>query len=55
MLTFAEEILPGTDFVPSLTLTWIYKFVVRDNASFEDYVAKRSKRRQIIQSFNQAQ
>jgi hypothetical protein len=49
--TFVEEILPGTDFIPSVTLTWIYKYVVRDDASFEAYVAKRQHRKRIVESF----
>ena len=27
IFTFLEEILPFTDFIPSFTLTWIYKYV----------------------------
>lgn len=23
-----EELLPGTDFIPTFTLTWIYKYVI---------------------------
>lgn len=49
--TFAEELLPGTDFVPSLTLTWIYKYVVRDDASFEDFAAKRQRRKRAIEAY----
>lgn len=26
VLTFVEEILPGTDIIPSFTLTWIYTY-----------------------------
>lgn len=26
VLTFIEEILPGTDIIPSFTLTWIYTY-----------------------------
>lgn len=48
--TFAEEILPGTDFIPSLTLTWIAKYVVRDDASFAAFVSKRKRRQQILES-----
>ena len=29
-LTFAEEILPGTDVVPTFTLMWIYTFLIRN-------------------------
>ncbi|MFH6996998.1 hypothetical protein ACHRVZ_03640 [Flavobacterium sp. FlaQc-57] len=26
VLTFVEEILPGTDIIPSFTITWIYTY-----------------------------
>ncbi|MFC6877447.1 hypothetical protein ACFQZF_12070 [Flavobacterium myungsuense] len=29
ILTFLEEIIPFTDFIPSFTLTWIYKYLIR--------------------------
>lgn len=29
ILTFLEEIIPFTDFIPSFTLTWIYKYLLR--------------------------
>ncbi|KAB1154120.1 hypothetical protein [Flavobacterium luteum] len=29
ILTFVEEIIPFTDFIPSFTLTWIYKYLLR--------------------------
>ncbi len=32
-ITFIEEILPGIDFIPTFTLTWIY----------ENYIAKNKK------------
>jgi len=28
-LTFLEEIIPFTDFIPTFTLTWIYKYLLR--------------------------
>lgn len=37
-LTFAEEILPGTDVVPTFTLMWVYTFLIRKKA-----VAKASQ------------
>ena len=34
VVTFLEEILPFSDFIPTFTLTWIYNFIIRDkNAS----------------------
>ncbi len=32
MFSFAEEILPGTDFIPSFTLGWIFRKVGQRNA-----------------------
>ncbi|MEO5995274.1 MAG: hypothetical protein ABIN89_01165 [Chitinophagaceae bacterium] len=26
LFNFAEEILPGTDFIPTFTITWIWKY-----------------------------
>jgi len=26
---FAEELLPGTDFIPTFTLTWIYTYLIK--------------------------
>jgi hypothetical protein len=38
--TFMEEILPGTDIIPGLTFTWIFKYVIRDRQSFARYARK---------------
>lgn len=32
-IAFAEEILPGTDVVPTFTLMWIYTFLIRKKDS----------------------
>ncbi len=29
IFTFIEEALPGTDFIPSFTLTWVYVYFVK--------------------------
>lgn len=29
ILTFIEEVLPGTDIIPSFTLMWVYTFVYK--------------------------
>lgn len=39
--TFLEELLPGTDILPGLTLTWIFKYGVRDKTSYANYLRKR--------------
>ena len=30
VVTFLEEILPFSDFIPTFTLTWIYNYIIRD-------------------------
>ncbi|WP_378173333.1 hypothetical protein [Aquimarina sp. SS2-1] len=39
VITFIEEIIPGTDIIPSFTLMWIYTFVLNK----EDISEKDSK------------
>ncbi|PCJ94171.1 MAG: hypothetical protein COA50_13550 [Flavobacteriaceae bacterium] len=29
LVTFVEELIPGTDFVPSFTLMWLYTYVFK--------------------------
>lgn len=29
VITFLEEILPFTDFIPTFTLTWIYNYLIK--------------------------
>jgi len=29
--SFVEEALPGLDFIPTFTLTWIYTYVIKNN------------------------
>ena len=28
-ISFFEELIPGLDFIPTFTLTWIYKYVIK--------------------------
>ena len=30
IFTFIEEIIPGTDFIPTFTIMWLYSFVFKD-------------------------
>ncbi len=30
MVNFIEEALPGVDIIPTFTLTWIYKYLIKD-------------------------
>ncbi|MBC2840647.1 hypothetical protein [Robiginitalea sp. SC105] len=32
-IAFAEELLPGTDIIPSFTLMWIYTYLIRRGKS----------------------
>lgn len=52
--TLVEEALPFTDVIPSVTLTWAYRYLVRDNASFEAFVKQRLKRKSIRDSYEAA-
>ena len=29
LITFVDEIVPGLDVIPTFTLTWIYKFLIK--------------------------
>lgn len=29
ILTFVEEIIPGLDIIPSFTITWIYRYIIK--------------------------
>lgn len=29
VLEFLEELIPGTDFIPTFTLTWIYTYLIK--------------------------
>jgi len=29
MVSFIEELIPGLDFIPTFTLTWIYKYIIK--------------------------
>ncbi len=33
MVSFLEEIIPGLDIIPTFTLTWIYKFIIKKGNS----------------------
>ncbi len=38
ILVFVEEILPGTDLIPSFTLMWLYTFVWKSAASRKEII-----------------
>ncbi|NQY07083.1 MAG: hypothetical protein HRT68_13065 [Flavobacteriaceae bacterium] len=37
-----EELIPGLDFVPTFTLTWIYEFVIKGNKASEKIIEIKS-------------
>ncbi|MEM0996797.1 MAG: hypothetical protein AAGN35_06950 [Bacteroidota bacterium] len=43
---FVEEFLPGTDVIPSLTLTWLLKYGVLDKHSFTAFARRRARKKQ---------
>jgi len=38
LASFFEEILPGLDFIPTFTLTWIYQYVLSGKKVSEDVI-----------------
>ena len=37
---FVEEIMPGTDFIPTATLMWVYTFIVKKDSSLKAIAQK---------------
>lgn len=33
IFSFIEEIIPGTDFIPTFTIMWLYTYVIKSNAN----------------------
>lgn len=46
--TFLEELLPGTDWIPSFTITWGMKYIVRENQTIEDFVKRHRTRKTLL-------
>ena len=38
LANFLEELLPGLDFIPTFTLTWIYQYVIKDRKASSDVI-----------------
>ena len=38
VISFIEEIIPGTDFIPTFTLMWLYTYVLSTNRSQRDNI-----------------
>jgi len=43
-----EEILPGTDFIPTATFLWIKNYWISNDKSFAKFVRKEVKQEQLI-------
>ncbi|MCB9232953.1 MAG: hypothetical protein H6581_14915 [Bacteroidia bacterium] len=50
--TLTEELLPGTDFIPSVTLTWASKYIARDHKTFEAFAEKRMKKQKVLNRYD---
>lgn len=46
--TFLEELLPATDWIPSFTITWGIKYIVRENQTIADFVKRHRERRALL-------
>lgn len=46
--TFLEELLPGTDWIPSFTITWGMKYIVRENQTIEEFVKRHKEKKQLF-------
>lgn len=43
IFTLAEELLPAVDLIPSLTITWFYKYVINGKKSREEFIDSTKK------------
>ncbi len=41
IFNFVEELMPGLDFIPTFTLTWIWQYFSRKKNNYTIYSAKR--------------
>jgi hypothetical protein len=46
--TFVEELLPGADFIPSFTITWGIKYIVRENQTIVEFAKRHRERRDLL-------
>jgi hypothetical protein len=46
--TFLEEFLPGADWIPSFTITWGIKYIVRENQTIADFVKRHRERKTLL-------
>lgn len=46
--TFLEELIPGTDLIPSFTITWAMKYVVKEKETMADFAARHREKKAIL-------
>lgn len=46
--TFLEELLPGTDWIPSFTITWGIKYIVRENQTISEFLERHQSRKRLF-------
>lgn len=45
---FLEEIIPFTDIIPSATIIWFYRYFLKNESTFNDFMEKFKKKHSII-------
>ena len=50
---FIEELLPGTDFIPTATLMWAYTYIVKKDATLEGFAKEKKKELDILNNVYQ--
>ena len=46
---FLEEIIPFTDIIPSATIIWAYRYILKSESTLKDFASKYPKKRKIIE------
>ncbi|MFY7908545.1 MAG: hypothetical protein ACOVO2_03280 [Emticicia sp.] len=44
---FLEELIPFTDIIPSATIIWFYRYYLKSDSTFNDFVEKYRKKNSI--------
>lgn len=47
---FTEEILPGTDFIPTASVMWAYQYYFRRESTLKKFAKQKMKDQQVIQT-----
>lgn len=48
VMGFFEEIIPFTDIIPSATLIWFYRYFLKRDSTFNDFINKYKKKHSIV-------